>query len=81
LQPSSASACETSCDTDDWLQARRFAAADMLPVAATATTASKLLTDNAKSVCKLGFGGVFDDDIEGFHCISIKKNYTLIGTA
>jgi hypothetical protein len=37
----------------------------MLPVAATATTASKLFTDKAKSVCKLGFEGVSDVDITG----------------
>jgi hypothetical protein len=35
----------------------------MLPVAATATTASKLFTDKAKAVCKLGFDGVSDVDI------------------
>ena len=78
MQPSSVSACETSCDTDDWLQASRFAAADMLPVAATATTASKLFTDKAKAVLKLGFDGVGDVDIKRLFCVSIIKNYTLI---
>jgi hypothetical protein len=53
----------------------------MLPVAATATTASKLFTDKAKSVCKFGFEGVSDVDITGLFFISIKLNYTLMGIA
>lgn len=45
MQPRFASACDTNCDTDDWLHRSRSAAADMLPLAATASTASKLAID------------------------------------